>query len=186
VGRLVGLVVIFIFFAGCTPFFGAKTVMYGCVRVPVALPGIDGDLEVGNDFPFPHAVVEIRGENGERWETVTDGQGKYQIEGVESQPFLLYARRGRMVVAQGVSLLSSKETRDLGVANCYTTAQVAIFEAASSLYEEAVYFRDIPHFTPSSALVTFVREAFLRQENPLEDPRVKEEAHRLIDVWFAQ
>jgi len=89
-----------------------------------------------------------------------------------------------MVLAKGFSSLQPGEINEVGVVDGYTTAQVAIFEAALRLYPQSVYYRDIPNFTPSKVLVTLVEEVLAKGQNPLEDPAVLKEAHRLIDVWF--
>lgn len=138
----------------------------------------------GEEYPFPFAHVTVRGENGENVEDFADCSGVYEIQGVVSTHCVLYAQRGDVVIAKGISDLRSGGINETGVVNAYSTAQVAIFEAAFRLYPQSVYFRDIPSFTPGETLVRLVEEVLRRGGNPLEDQSVQEEAHRLIDVWF--
>lgn len=138
----------------------------------------------GEEYPFPFAHVTLRGENGDSIEGFADCAGVYEIQGVVSTHGILYAQREGVVIAKGISDLRSDRINEAGVVNAYSTAQVAIFEAAFRLYPQSVYVRDIPNFTPSETLVGLVEEVLRRGGNPLEDRNVQEEAHRLIDVWF--
>ncbi|MGC8777778.1 MAG: hypothetical protein ACP5Q4_03785 [Candidatus Caldatribacteriaceae bacterium] len=159
------------------------------IRGELALPSpyfkdFCGDVEENPGYPLSFARVTVRSENGEEIETFSDCFGKYEVRGVKGTQVVVYARREGVQVAGGISSLRSGEVNEVGVINAYTTAQVAIFEAAFRLYPQSVYFRDIPNFTPSETLVALSEEVLMRGENPLEDPVVQREAHRLIDVWF--
>ncbi|MEN3187572.1 MAG: hypothetical protein ABDK94_02130, partial [Atribacterota bacterium] len=138
----------------------------------------------GGEYPPPFARIIVGGEEGDSMEGFADCSGVYEIQGVVNAHCILYAQREGVVVAKGISDLRSDRINETGVVNAYSTAQVAIFEAAFRLYPQSVYFRDIPNFIPSKTLVKLVEEALQRGENPLESQDVREEAHRLIDVWF--
>lgn len=177
------LVTVLVVLAGCTPFsregLGGEAVTVGKLILPVpCFEDFCPDTEEG--YPLPFARVVAFGEQGETVETVSDCSGQYVLSGMRSGCGVVYAQRGEVTLAGGFTAVPPGVCR----VDVYTTAQVAIFEAARRLYPQAVYYRDIPNFLPSEILVRLVKEAIRRRENPLEDRAVQEEAHRLIDVWF--
>ena len=176
--------------SGCVPFSVEGRLEEAELRGRLLLPTpyfgdfcvVDG--ESGRGYPLPFAQVMVRTDNGDEHETLSDCSGEYEIRGVTGKNGIIYARRSTVVLAKGFSSLQPGKINEVGVVDGYTTAQVAIFEAALRLYPQSVYYRDIPNFTPSKVLVVLVEEALARGQNPLEDPLVRMEAHRLIDVWF--
>jgi len=175
--------------SGCVPFSVEgrlnETVLRGRILLPAPYFGdFCTDTGESEGYPLPFARVMVRTDNGDEYETLSDCSGRYEIRGVTERSGIIYAKRGAMVLAKGFSSLQPGEINEVGVVDGYTTAQVAIFEAALRLYPQSVYYRDIPNFTPSKVLVTLVEEALTGGRNPLEDPAVLKEAHRLIDVWF--
>jgi len=89
-----------------------------------------------------------------------------------------------VVLAASLYPVSSNEIQKFVELNAYTTAQVAVYEAAKKLYPEAVFIRDIPNFLVPEDLVALVEEELSHCLNPLSSIRVRERALEIIDVWF--
>jgi len=130
------------------------------------------------------AGVRIENEVGQVYSLEANANGEFQLEGFSGSAALIYAEKGGVMLAASLYPVSSNEIQNFVELNAYTTAQVAVYEAAKELYPEAVFIRDIPNFLVPEDFVALVEEQLSHCLNPLSSIRVREKALEIIDVWF--